>query len=36
VFRRTGEPCPRCGTGIKRLIIGQRSTHICPSCQRQY
>ena len=34
VFRRTGEPCPRCGTTIERLVIGQRSTHICPECQR--
>ncbi len=33
VFRRTGEPCPACGTAIKRLIVGQRSTHICPHCQ---
>lgn len=33
VFRRTGEPCPRCRTPIKRIIVGQRSTHICPRCQ---
>jgi formamidopyrimidine-DNA glycosylase len=33
VFRRTGEPCPRCETPIRRLIVGQRSTHICPKCQ---
>jgi formamidopyrimidine-DNA glycosylase len=33
VFRRTGEPCPRCATPIRRLIVGQRSTHICPQCQ---
>ena len=33
VFRRTGRPCPRCGTPIRRLIVGQRSTHICPVCQ---
>lgn len=33
VFRRTGEPCPRCEASITRLIVGQRSTHICPSCQ---
>ena len=33
VFRRTGEPCPRCKHTIKRLIVGQRSTHICPECQ---
>jgi len=34
VFRRAGEPCPRCGAAIKRMIVGQRSTHICPRCQR--
>ena len=33
VFRRTGRPCPRCRTTIQRLIVGQRSTHICPKCQ---
>ena len=30
----TGEPCDRCGTPIKRIIVGQRSTHFCPQCQR--
>ena len=34
VFRRTGEPCPRCGTPIVRLIVSQRSTHVCTRCQR--
>ena len=33
VFRRVGEACPRCGTAIERLIVAQRSTHICPTCQ---
>ena len=33
VFRRTGRPCPRCRTIIERIIVGQRSTHICPKCQ---
>jgi len=33
VFRRTGEPCPRCRTPIQRIRVGQRSTHICPECQ---
>jgi len=35
VFRRTGLPCPLCGTTIARLIVGQRSTHICPCCQKE-
>jgi formamidopyrimidine-DNA glycosylase len=33
-YGRTGEPCPRCGTPIRRLVVGQRGTHICPHCQR--
>ncbi len=35
VFRRTGQPCPRCGTAIERLKLGGRGTHICPKCQRE-
>jgi formamidopyrimidine-DNA glycosylase len=35
VYRRTGEPCLRCGTPISRIVIGQRSTHFCPHCQRE-
>ncbi len=33
VYRRTGLPCPNCGTPIERLIVHQRSAHFCPSCQ---
>jgi formamidopyrimidine-DNA glycosylase len=33
VYRRTGLPCPICGTLIKRIIVNQRSTHFCPICQ---
>ena len=33
IFRRTGEPCYNCQTTIKRIIVGQRATHICPHCQ---
>ena len=33
VYDRSGEPCPVCGTKIKKLIVGQRGTHICPKCQ---
>ena len=33
VFRKTDHPCPRCGTAVKRLLVGQRGTHICPICQ---
>jgi formamidopyrimidine-DNA glycosylase len=34
VFRRTKLPCPRCKKSIERIIVGQRSTHICPKCQK--
>lgn len=33
VYQRTGEACPECGTLIERIIVGQRGTHICPTCQ---
>lgn len=33
VFQRTGEPCLRCRTPIRRIVLGQRSTHFCPQCQ---
>ncbi len=33
VFRRTGQPCRRCTLPISRIIVGQRSTHICSACQ---
>ena len=33
-YGRTGAPCLRCGTPIRRLVVGQRGTHVCPSCQR--
>jgi formamidopyrimidine-DNA glycosylase len=33
VFRKQGSKCPRCKETIIRLIVGQRSTHICPLCQ---
>lgn len=34
VYQRGGEPCPRCGAIVERIIVGQRSTHFCPSCQQ--
>ncbi len=33
VYRRTGEPCRRCGHPIARLVVGGRATHYCPACQ---
>jgi len=33
VFRRDGQGCPRCGSIIQRILVGQRGSHICPTCQ---
>lgn len=30
-----GEPCPRCGTLIQRLRFMNRSSHLCPKCQKK-
>jgi formamidopyrimidine-DNA glycosylase len=27
-------PCPRCKNPIVRIVVGQRSTHLCPCCQK--
>ena len=34
VYQRTGEPCRKCRTPIRRIVVGGRSTHFCPSCQK--
>ena len=34
VYGREGEPCRKCGTKIRQLRQGQRSTYFCPKCQR--
>jgi formamidopyrimidine-DNA glycosylase len=33
VYDRAGQPCPRCGTPVRRIVVGQRGTHFCPACQ---
>lgn len=33
VYKREGEPCPRCGVAIERAKIGGRSSYYCPDCQ---
>jgi formamidopyrimidine-DNA glycosylase len=33
VFRREGQPCPRCGTTIEKIRVAGRGTHFCPTCQ---
>jgi len=34
VYRKTGLSCPHCGTPIQRIVVAQRGTHFCPSCQQ--
>ncbi|MBA3757952.1 bifunctional DNA-formamidopyrimidine glycosylase/DNA-(apurinic or apyrimidinic site) lyase [Candidatus Saccharibacteria bacterium] len=34
VFRKQGQPCPRCGAVIDKIRVAGRGTHICPRCQR--
>jgi formamidopyrimidine-DNA glycosylase len=34
VYGREGEPCLVCKTPVKRVVIGGRSSHYCPKCQK--
>jgi formamidopyrimidine-DNA glycosylase len=34
VYSRTGEPCSRCRTAIRKITLAGRSTHFCPKCQK--
>ncbi len=34
VYSRAGEPCRKCGTRIRQLRQGQRSSFYCPRCQK--
>ena len=34
VFRRNGQPCPRCGMIIEKTRVAGRGTHFCPTCQK--
>src|SRR3954454_23138967 len=33
VHLRAGEPCPRCGTTIRKIVAAGRGTYVCESCQ---
>ena len=35
VYRRNEQPCVKCGTKIKKIVVAQRGTHFCPKCQNQ-
>jgi formamidopyrimidine-DNA glycosylase len=34
VYERAGKPCRQCGTPIRQVVQGQRSTYFCPRCQK--
>ncbi len=34
VYGREGAPCPTCGTAVRMVRQGQRSSYFCPRCQR--
>ncbi len=36
VYGRKAEPCVICKTPIKKIKLGQRGTHFCPTCQQKY
>ncbi len=33
VHNRAKEPCRTCGTPIIKIVVGQRGTYLCPTCQ---
>ncbi len=35
VYGRDGEQCVKCGRIIERIIVGGRSSHFCPKCQKK-
>ena len=34
VYGRAGEDCHDCGTGLKKIVVGGRTTVYCPKCQK--
>ena len=34
-YGREDEPCPRCGSPIKRIVLAARSSHFCSRCQKK-
>lgn len=33
-YKRGGQPCSRCGSVMKRIVVAQRGTCFCPTCQK--
>jgi formamidopyrimidine-DNA glycosylase len=36
IYGRAKEPCPRCGTILRQVVLGGRGTTFCPHCQRSH
>jgi formamidopyrimidine-DNA glycosylase len=34
VYGREAQPCTRCSTPVRRIVVSQRGTHYCPRCQK--
>jgi formamidopyrimidine-DNA glycosylase len=34
-YGQAGRPCPRCGTAMRKVVLGGRGTTYCPVCQRR-
>lgn len=34
-FDQETQPCRRCGTPIRKMVVAQRGTHFCPRCQKR-
>ena len=34
-YGQEGLPCPRCGTPMRKIVLGGRGTTYCPTCQRR-
>ena len=33
IHQREGEPCPRCGGIVRKIVVGGRGTYVCERCQ---
>jgi formamidopyrimidine-DNA glycosylase len=33
IYARSGEPCPKCGRTLEKIVIGGRTSAFCPKCQ---
>ena len=36
VYGHAGEPCPKCASVLKRMVVGGRGSVYCPGCQREF